>query len=175
MSQRDFGKIMAPPPQRFDAEVSARLQAILGMDPRETLDKLRDAQKQTADLRREEAMVVAKLATYKARYYGHPSFWEHERKALLARLKSHERDRLLRLGDKVTEGLLDDYAHAHGEYMTFLNEAKREREKMEDLDAELTDVRGRIEIARGVEQFYERHARLNDGLVYFSGKEMGLS
>jgi hypothetical protein len=168
------GALIAPPPDPRAAESASRLEALIGVDPRETLDKLRDAQQETAKLRRREAEVVANLATYEARF-SHPSHWEHERKALLSRLSGYERSRLLTLGVKFTEAMLDEYGHAHGEYRDFLDQGKRERERMEALRAELSEVRGRIEIAKGVEVYYERHCRLNDSLVWHSSKELGLT
>jgi aspartokinase len=174
-------RLRAPPPQRgntmesgYSADVSARLEAMVGVDPRTTLDKLRAAQEETSRLRAQAAEVKAKLAMYEARY-AYPSHWEHERKALLSRLASHERDRVQSRGEKVTESYLDEYAHSHDEYRSFLREAKRERERMEDLRAELSEIHGKIETAEGVETYYERHARLNDSLVYHSGREIGLS
>lgn len=171
--------VKAPAPERgnnrddgYSAAVSERMEAMVGVDPRTTLDKLREAQKETARLRERLAEVKSKLAIYKARY-GYPSHWEHERKALLARLASHERDRAGSKGEKVTESYLDEYAHSHGEYRSFLKEARQERERMEQLEAEAGELHAKIETAEGVETYYERHARLNDGLIWHSARELG--
>lgn len=171
--------LRAPAPERgnnrdsgYSAAVSERMESMVGVDPRTTLDKLREAQQETSRLRAREAEVKAKLATYKARY-GYPSHWEHERKALLSRLSAHERDRANNAGEKVTESYLDEYAHSHGEYRSFLKEARQERERMEQLEAEAAELHGKIETAKGVETYYERHARLNDGLIWHSARELG--
>lgn len=170
MSERS---LKAPPPAAYEAAVTDRIVALIGLDPRETLDKLRDAQQATSNLRREEAKLVALLASYEARY-GYPSHWEHERKALLARLASHQRDKILLRGEKPTESMLDEYAHAHGEYRSFLVEAQKERAEMERLRADVARIQAEIETARAAEVYFERHARLNDALVFHSARELGL-
>lgn len=171
--------LKAPAPERgnnrqegYSAAVSERMESMVGVDPRQTLDLLRDAQRETSKMRAQEAQVLAKLATYRARF-SYPSHWEHERKALLSRLSAHERDRAGAAGEKVTESYLDEYAHSHGEYRSFLKEAQQERERMEVLEAEAKALHGKIETAKGVETYYERHARLNDGLIWHSARELG--
>jgi hypothetical protein len=165
--------VKAPPPSgRHSADVSARLEALVGLDPRETLDKLRDAQQETARLRDREAKIAAELATFRARF-SFPSIWEHERKCLLARLAAGERERAVGV-KKVSEAYLDEYAHQHSEYQRFLEMGRRDREKMEELEVQLSGIRGQIETGKGVEEYYLRHARLNDGLVWAAGKEMSL-
>jgi hypothetical protein len=167
--------VRAPAPRaQYSAETSARLEAVLGLDPRTTLDKLRDAQKETSTLQGQRAEVLAELASYEARY-SYPSHWEHERKALLSRLVESRRMEMAGRGEKITEAGLDSYAHAHDEYRSFLGESRRERTRMEELKARLARLNAQVETAKGVEEYYSRHARLNESLVYFSGKEMGLS
>jgi len=167
--------LMAPPPNaQYQADVAAKLEAVMGLDPRTTLDKLREAQQQTSAKMREKAEVVAELASFEARY-SYPSHWEHERKAMLSRLVEHRRNELHSRGEKITEGALDSYAHAHDEYRSFLNEARRERNRMQDLKARMARLNADIETYKGVEEYYSRHARLNESLVYYTGREASLS
>lgn len=170
-------RLMAPAPMPtggYSADVSDRLESMVGVDPRDTLAKLREAQQVTAGLRKRIAEKKAELASYKARY-GYPSHWEHERKALLSRLMNNERIKHQIRSEKFTESALESQAHAHEEYRSFLSDGLRDRQVMERLDAEVARLHGEIETAEAVEVYYERHCRLNDSLIYHSGREASLS
>ena len=171
---RERGGLMAPAPGQYSSDVSERLEAMVGVDPRETLEKLRTAQDNTRLLRQQLAFKKAELSSYKARY-GFPSHWEHERKALLARLSGNRRIELGARGEKVTESALDEYAHGHSEYRSFLEVALRDRQAMERLDAEVAKLHDDIETAKGVETYFAEHVRLNNGLIYHSAREAALS
>jgi dihydropteroate synthase len=164
--------LKAPAPTGYSADVSARLQSLVGVDPRQTLDLLREAQQETARLRDEEAKVAGLLATYRARF-SYPAMWDHERKNLLARLAAGERERLAGVR-KFSEAYLDEYARAHSEYQRFLEMGRKDREEMERLDALLSAIRGRIEVAKGVETYYSEHVRLNNSLIFHSAREASL-
>jgi hypothetical protein len=161
---------MAQPPV---GSIRERASALWGFDPEETLEKMRLAQKKLEELRDEESTLAGQLAMYEARY-GYPSHFEHERKANLCTLMEGERNRQLARGEKPTEKQLDNFAHAHANYLAFLDAAKRERLEWNRLKAKLVEVQNEIEVAKGAVTYYERKARLNESMIFHSGKEMGL-
>jgi len=163
--------VHAPAPKQ---DAQDRIVHMLGLDPMETLEKLRVAQTETAKLKRKEADVLAILSSHEARF-AYPSHFEHERKHMLASIAEDRRQQLLDAGVKVVESYLDSFSHAHPKYRRFLKGAGQERLEMETHRAELAKVRAEIETAKATETYYERLARLNESLVYFAGREAGLS
>lgn len=161
--------IMAPPPGE-SGSVLDRAEALFGFQPGEVLSQLRDAQAETTRLRREEAQLAAELASYRARF-AYPSHFEHERKLKLSVLKEARRAEYSRMGEKITESALDEYAHAHPEYRQFLDAGLRDRQKMEQLEANLVEVRGKIETAKGAELYFERATRMGESLIFHSARE----
>lgn len=89
------------------------IEARMGVQP---IDELLDAR----------STLVEDCATLRARHGGFGT-WDHERKSMLAGIKSALRARYVRDGVKVTEAQLDDEAHASPDYREFITTATLER------------------------------------------------
>jgi hypothetical protein len=169
-----YGPIKAPPtppPERVREDpLRERIETLVGFDPFHFLEELRNAQEEVAVLRQQEAVLVAEASPFRARYT-YPSLWEHERKAKLALLSERRRNEVRQEQGKITEKELDEWAHAHPEYLKMLSRAEVGRQRLEDLDASLARVRGEIETALAVVKFFELRSRLGEELVRFRSKE----
>lgn len=155
------------------AEIEHRVQSSTGLTPRDTLAKMREALDELHRLRKEEARLHAELATYRARF-NYPSHWEHERKAKLETLKESRRREMGGRGEKVTEGALDSHAHAHMEYLAFLDTSYRQRQEKERLESDLYRIQGQIETLQGVVAWYDKNNRLDEELVRVHRTELGM-
>lgn len=166
---RQLVGVRAPAPA---GSILDRAEALFGFEPGDILNQLKAAQEESTRLRKEEARVASLLTSYKARY-GYPSHYEHERKVKLSVLKEARRAEYHRAGEKITESQLDEYAHAHPDYQNFLNEGLRDRRTMENLEAELTRIKGELETSKASEVYFERASRMGESLIYHSSREAG--
>lgn len=72
--------------------------------------------------------------------HGTNGTFDHDRKALLARLRIGIRRNALApsqrvMAGRLTDAAIDDLAHAHPDYLAFLDGAKREKTQMVEIDA----------------------------------------
>lgn len=93
-------------------------------------------------------------------HYGPGGVWDHERKALLARLAQRARQELLEKGTKFTEAMIDEAARASEAYRVFLVTARENREDFERLDITLEQIRHRIRRGDSIQYLASRSARL---------------
>lgn len=84
----------------------------------------------------EREHLIAKRADLWARY-GPFGTWDHERKAMLASLRLIARANAVKNGVKMTEAAIDDEAHGHPDYLTFVTQALHDRAKLNTLDAQV--------------------------------------
>lgn len=140
-----------------------------------------------ADLELQIAGKKAEIAELSAKYSGNSkagalSQFEHDRKALLARLQEAERHRILTAprkdgekAAKVVEGALDSYAHAHPDYTKYLDDAREERKRFERAQAEISKLYAERAREIGVKQYITQRLKTVDALAYAFGGEARLS
>jgi hypothetical protein len=174
------GAVRRPPPglppapdlNRYDRQTHDVVRVVVGTNPQEPLDLYLGAQKEAARIRDDMREVDALLASHKARYWAagtSPSFYDVDRKALLARLKHQLRADYT--GVKVTNDALDDEAHAHREYRDFIDREREGRLEMEVLQKKMSGLQSKLETALGVIAYYDRAIRLTEEMVRFARTE----
>lgn len=95
-----------------------------------------------------------------AAVYGPFGTFDHVRKTLLASCRDAHRMTRLGNGEKVTEALLDDLAHADGQYVDFINAATEQRTALALLDAESTILEHRLSYLKARQYMEGQMARL---------------
>ena len=88
--------VRAPAPQ--EGTFLDRAEALIGVDPMNTLAMLSEAQGRLASLREDEAEIASEAASYEARF-GYPSHFEHERKNKLDTLIEQRRNEAYQKGE----------------------------------------------------------------------------
>lgn len=78
--------------------------------------------------------------------YGPGGTWDALRKSKLALLSADIRDGYAERGERVTESRLEEAAHAHPDYVAWLDESTRDRALWLALDAERTAIQGRLRL-----------------------------
>lgn len=164
---------MPPPPDldKYRVVTTETVRALIGTNPQDVLDLYLEAQQRAAKIRERIKEVSANLASFKARYWASgtsSSNSDLERKALLAKLRSKERDRRT---EKYTIPEIEDAAEAHPEYIGFLKAEERGRWEMERLQAEVSALKGDLETALGVVEYYSKAHKSCDGMMWFAREE----
>lgn len=136
-------------------DFTARMQAATGVDVEAILQDFRDAADKVADAGREIARIKAEMAQLNARHAGKvgSTHFEFERKAKLCEIMEARRAELARAGDKIVEGALDSYAHAHPAYLKFLEHARGERVRLEELNVDLSRAFTELELQKGIREY----------------------
>jgi len=72
----------------------------------------------------------------------HGSFglWDHQRKILLAKLRTMIRGGAVASGAKMTEAAIDDAAHAHPEYVEFITQGVIDKQKWIESEAVIEGI-----------------------------------
>jgi hypothetical protein len=160
---------------KYSDDVLDVVQITVGTDPQPVLDLYLAAQKQAGKIREELAEIGSRLASHKARYWGNgtnPSFFDIDRKNLLARISERIRNDRLGRGEKVTEAALESAAHADRDYLDFIDRERVGRLEMELLQVRHSGVRDRLETAMGVVSYYDKAIRLTEELIRFARGEL---
>lgn len=166
--QRAHPTVALDRPSRDTMEVA---RALIGTNPQDVLDKLLSAQQEAGRIRSRIKEKESLLTTYKARFWSggqNPSFFDLDRKALLAKLKEKIRASAV---SKKTEAAIDDEAHSHPEYLDFVKQERAKRERMEDLQAEVSGLHKDLETALGVIDYYGKAWKSCDAAFWFLQSE----
>lgn len=169
----------APPrlPERSTStEFGSRMEAQIGVDPEAVLQQYRDAAHKVADAGRRIAHLRAEMAQLSARHggKGQVAHFEYERKAKLSEIQEGRRAELLRDGSKVVEGALDSYAHAHPAYLAFLEHARGERVRYEEMQARLSEAYADQELAKGIQAYLAARLDIIRASMFAYGQESRL-
>lgn len=137
-------------------DFTARMQAATGVDVEAILHDFRDAADRVAEAGKEIARVKSEMVQLAARHgngKAGPTHFEWERKAKLSEIMEARRTELQRAGDKVVEGALDSYAHAHPAYLAFLEHARGEKVRLEELNVRLSVAFTELELQKGIREY----------------------
>lgn len=168
----------------------SRMGGELGGDPDQLLQEYRNQ----VDRVREAALAVARhkaqmvrLETRFGKFGLFGSHWDAERKVLLAELSEEERVKYKRNPDTktdakgvttevaITDGRVDDLAHAHPRYRRFLEDTLREREEHARLGVALSEAYTELEHAKGVQAYLEARLQMIRSMAYAWGGEARLA
>lgn len=155
----------------------ARLGEDLGLDPEQLLQSYRDQVDTVHQASIRVARIKADLARLAAEHgsRGQNSHWDHGRKALLAKLSEARRAELLAAGEKVVEKALDTEAHAHHDYLAFLDRGRRELEEYEHRQADLSEAFADLEREKGVLAYLDARLTVFRTLAYSYSAEARLT
>lgn len=103
--------------------------------------------------------LVEQYATLRSRHGGFGT-WDHERKVMLAGIKSALRARYVRDGVKVTEAQLDDEAHASPDYREFITTATVERAEWVRAENKINRIDTMIQRDQALARFITSETRL---------------
>lgn len=92
--------------------------------------------------------------------YGPGGVWDSVRKALLDSTAAKIRKEALDAGRKVTDGSIDEAAHAHKEYQDFLVTSVTERQTFSKLSMDLQEIEDRIRRGDALLRLSAAEARL---------------
>ena len=95
--------------------------------------------KPLSELLDEREHLIGKIATLRAKYGAFGTF-DHERKILLAKLKTTLRAAVLDNKAKLTDAAVDEKAHAEPEYVDFIIAATRDRAEWIKLEAQVEAI-----------------------------------
>lgn len=149
----------------------------LGTDPEQILHLFRQQVDRVHDVAVRIARIkgdLARLASAQGAR-GQSSHWDHSRKALLATLAEARRAELLAASEKVVEGALDTYAHAHHDYRAFLDRGRLELEEFEHAHADLSEAFADLEREKGVMAYLEARLNILKATTYAYGAESRLT
>jgi chorismate mutase len=107
----------------------------------------------------ERYALVERVADLRARH-GAFGTWDHARKILLATVAMKARALAVRDGTKVTEGALEDLAHASPEYTEMVTQATLDRSELTLLEAKIEAIDATIMRANAITRFAASEARL---------------
>lgn len=149
-----------------------RVRTLVGVDPDLEIEQYQAAAADLRALREREAAISAELKAYQAEFYrnGQTSHYDNERRAFLASLAMERRLGIEQSGEKIT-GLaqyLDDYAHAHPDYLLWLRKKHERRLDMARLEGDLARVQAEIEAAQMQLKLAENRVRLTQSLIGFA-------
>lgn len=152
-----------------------RVRALAGVDPDLEIEQFQEAAADLRALREREAALSAELKAYQAEFFknGQTSHYDNERRAFLAALAMRRRNEIEQSGEKIT-GLaqyLDDYAHAHPDYLLWLQKKHERRLDMARLEAELAQVQAEIEAAQMRLKLADHRLNLARSLIAFARTE----
>jgi hypothetical protein len=161
----------------------------VGGDPDEVLQEYRDqidrvhaASMQVAQ--QKAHMVRLEVRFGKSNQAG--SHWDAERKVLLAEISEEERVKYRRNPEQttdskgvtkdvsLTDGRVEDLAHAHPRYRKFLDETLREREDYARASVKLSEAFAELEHAKGIQAYLEARLQMMRSLTYAYGAETRL-
>lgn len=126
INQHDGAEPYPAKPEWPEGELEARI----GIAP---LEQLQD----------ERRTLVNRSAILAARH-GNYGTYDAERKIMLSALKATLRAQAVRDKVKVTEGSLDEDAHAHADYRDFITASTKERAEWIKTDRQIQDITERI-------------------------------
>ncbi len=157
-------------PHDWTARIGIDPEAVL-QDFRTQADKVHEAGVRIARLKAEMAQLVARHGNGK----GLQSHFEYERKAKYSEIAEARRMELLRRGEKVVEGALDSYAHAHPAYLAFLEHARGERVRLEEMQAKLSEAYADQEREKGIQAYLAARLDVIRAQTFAYGQEARLS
>ena len=138
-----------------------RIKAQIGMDPEVAIRERKQAAYMVATIKE-------KLAEFWGVYRGGTaSPYDQQRKLQLSKISKRYRDECKANGTKVTERELEEYAHAHEDYETFLDESTVQIKTMYSLEAEL--AKAEADVAE-----WDRLLELVRSMIYWNSNEMKL-
>lgn len=126
--------------------------ALTSLESRAETDSLEDLQ-----LRRRQ--LLPEYAALRA-LHGPNGKWDARRKAMLEAMKIKARMALKDAGEKVTEAMVDAYAHADEQYVAFLDAGEAGAIRYVVVDNEVTELQERIEGRRAAIYAFAREASL---------------
>ena len=152
--------------------------AVSGVDPDGLLAEMERVNDQLFEVRMALAARRAQMAVLESEV----SLFDHTRKALLSRIGEDRRLILEaqivlevqqdgKATTKVVEAALDTWAHAHPEYIAFLEEAKERRQQYEAEKAKLDETWAKIHHLTGVMEYLTQRIRLAEEQIRF-GRDM---
>jgi hypothetical protein len=92
--------------------------------------------------------------------YGAFGTWDHQRKVELSRIKMLLRAQAVKDGIKVTEGGLEDAAHAHTDYVAFVTEATVERAEWVRVESQIDAIDATIRRGQSIAHYLAAESRL---------------
>lgn len=95
--------------------------------------------KGVVEVRDERWHLVQKSAKLRA-LHGSFGLWEHQRKILLAKLRTAIRGGAVASGAKMTEAAIDDAAHAHPQYVEFITQGVIDKQEWIGSEAEIQGI-----------------------------------
>lgn len=168
-----------PPPPRQDAKPSESdvydtMVAVTGTDPNSLLAEMQKTNDQIFEVRKALAKEKAQLA----RLESEVNMFDHMRKGLLSRIAENRRLELekkisVEIEDegkattKVVEAALDTYAHAHPEYLAYIEEARDKRREYEDGRATMDELWAKIHHLTGIQEYITQRLRLSEEQIRF--------
>lgn len=168
-------------------DFQARMQQATGVDVEAVLQDFRDSVEKVAEAGKEIARIKAEMAMLFARHgsgKASQSHFEYERKAKYSEVAEARRTELLRMdpearkaaigSDKVSEAYLESYAHANPAYLQFLEHARGEKRRLEELQAKLSLAFAKQEHAKGVQTYLAARLDVIKGQMYAYGAEARL-
>lgn len=156
---------------------ASRLGEEIGTDPNVLLQQYREQVDAVRDAAYNVAMQKAHMAALASRFgaRGTVSHWDAERKAKLATLAEARREEVRVEGGKVTESALDSYAHAHPDYLRYLERARVELEQYEEQQAKLSQAFADLDREKGVLAYIDARLQMVRTLSYAYSAEARLS
>ena len=107
----------------------------------------------------DRAKLVDEVATLRAKYGAFGTF-DHIRKMELARIAALLRAQATRDKVRMTQGEIDDIAHAHPDYYALVTEATQQRAQWVRLEAKISAIEFTIQRGQSVARFVTAEARL---------------
>lgn len=140
--------------------------AQLGFNPFTELERIREAGKAIAKIKRARAEVLASVEAGEAQFGPRGNF-DNERKTLLHGLMEERRSALLAEKKKVVESYLDSYAHAAPKYIEWLMEQHKGRVAYHQSKAKLAQFDADLEEAYAELEYAKQRVRLNEELLRY--------
>lgn len=159
-------------------DFAARMQQATGVDVEAILQDFRDAADKVAAAGKDIARVKAEMSLLVARHGRGGtggSHFEYERKAKLAELMEARRADLLRKSEKVVESALDSYAHADPAYIKFLELARGEKVRLEELNVKLAEAFTEQELQKGIRDYLAARLDVIRGQMFAYSAEARLT
>jgi hypothetical protein len=111
------------------------------------------------ELHQERREIVSELAALEA-LHGMNGLWDDKRRSLRAAIATEIRDRMAAEGKKVTEGLIEDMAHADHRYTDFIDHGLADRMQYLQLKVRRDEIQERIRNRELTLTAYSAEARL---------------
>lgn len=163
---------LGPPPNldRFKEQTEEVVRAVVGVNPQQVLDLYLAAQQKAGKIREEIAEVSSLLVSLRARYWTistNPSHFDIQRKILLKQLSEEIRQE----EGKMSDARADAKAHAHPDYIDFIQREEKGRLEMEFLLQKQAALQDKLETALGVVEYYAKAHQSCQSMIWFAREE----